>query len=411
MENTKKAAKNIIMLYTLNMAQLILPFLTLPYLTRILSLENYGVVSYVKSIMMYMTLVIEFGFVLSGTKLVVEAKKNKKNIGRIVGTITQCKLILSFFSFIFLLLLITWVPLLNKHVLFTLLSFVPSFLTIFLCDYLFRGLEKMQIVSVRYIVMKGISTFLTFIIIKGDSQLLLIPVLDILGSLVAVAWIFSEIKKMNIEITFSGFSTVYKYIKESFIYFVSDMASTAFGAFNTFCIGIFLSARDIAFWGVLMSIITAVQSMFTPISDGIYPRMIDTKSIKLFLKILFFFIPFLIIGSFITYFGSDLILTIIGGSKYTPAAIYLRESIPLIVISFFSIICGWPLLGSINKIKQTTFTTMLSAVIQVTLMFALIAINSLTITLSLVTRTITEFVLASMRIILAFKYRKLFNTK
>ena len=139
--------------------------------------------------------------------------------------------------------------------------------------------------------------------------------------------------------------------------------------------------------------------------------MIDTKSIKLFLKILFFFIPFLIIGSFITYFGSDLILTIIGGSKYTPAAIYLRESIPLIVISFFSIICGWPLLGSINKIKQTTFTTMLSAVIQVTLMFALIAINSLTITLSLVTRTITEFVLASMRIILAFKYRKLFNTK
>ena len=40
--------KNTIMLYGMSIAKIVFPLLTLPYLTRVLSVESYGVVSYVK---------------------------------------------------------------------------------------------------------------------------------------------------------------------------------------------------------------------------------------------------------------------------------------------------------------------------------------------------------------------------
>ena len=64
--------KNIIMLYGLSIAKIVFPLLTLPYLTRVLSVDTYGVVSYVKTIMTYMQIFVDFGFILSGTKDIIK---------------------------------------------------------------------------------------------------------------------------------------------------------------------------------------------------------------------------------------------------------------------------------------------------------------------------------------------------
>lgn len=410
MKRNKKVANNIIMLYIMNITQLVLPLVTLPYLTRVLSVEGYGIVSYVKSIMTYATLVIEFGFILSGTKDIVEAKENKEEIGKIIGKITEGKILLSLVSLCILFIMIYTIPLLRRHVLFTLLSFGAPFLSIFLYDYLFRGLEKMQIVTMRYLIMKGVSTLLTFIVIKNESQLILIPILDILGSFCAVCWVHSEIKKLGIEIRRDTITHVIQSIRTSFTYFLSDVATTAFGALNTFFVGIYLSASDVAFWGVTFSFVGAIQSMYSPISDGIYPHMIKTKSLKLFKKIILFFIPFLILGCTITFFSAKFIMYIIGGQKYVMAAPYLRETIPLIIISFFSILFGWPLLGAINKVRETTFTTVITAILQVLGIFVLIVFKLFTIENLIIVRTLTELFLAFSRMSLVKRYRSFFKS-
>ena len=410
MKRNKKVANNIIMLYIMNITQLVLPLVTLPYLTRVLSVEGYGIVSYVKSIMTYATLVIEFGFILSGTKDIVEAKENKEEIGKIIGKITEGKILLSLVSLCILFIMIYTIPLLRRHVLFTLLSFGAPFLSIFLYDYLFRGLEKMQIVTMRYLIMKGVSTLLTFIVIKNESQLILIPIPDILGSFCAVCWVHSEIKKLGIEIRRDTITHVIQSIRTSFTYFLSDVATTAFGALNTFFVGIYLSASDVAFWGVTFSFVGAIQSMYSPISDGIYPHMIKTKSLKLFKKIILFFIPFLILGCTITFFSAKFIMYIIGGQKYVMAAPYLRETIPLIIISFFSILFGWPLLGAINKVRETTFTTVITAILQVLGIFVLIVFKLFTIENLIIVRTLTELFLAFSRMSLVKRYRSFFKS-
>ena len=53
----------------------------LPYLTRVFSTSTYGVVTYAKTVMNYMQIFVDFGFVLSATKDIVKCRENKQNMG------------------------------------------------------------------------------------------------------------------------------------------------------------------------------------------------------------------------------------------------------------------------------------------------------------------------------------------
>ena len=55
-------AKNTFMVMILNISKIALPFLTLPYLTRVLSTDTYGSVAYIKAVMGYMQTLVDFGF-------------------------------------------------------------------------------------------------------------------------------------------------------------------------------------------------------------------------------------------------------------------------------------------------------------------------------------------------------------
>lgn len=407
--SAKRVTNNIAMLYILNLTQLALPLITLPYLTRVLSIDGYGIVSYVKSLIIYATLIIEFGYLLSGTREVVIAKKDHQALGLIMGRITEAKLLLSLAAFIALLGMIATVPLLHRYPLFTILSFGTPFLSIFLFDYLFRGLERMSIITYRFLIMKGTSTALTFIVIHSDRELLMIPILDILGSLIAVIWVYHEIHKMGIHMRFDQVNHVWNSLKVSFTYFISNVASTAFGALNTLIVGIYLSTADVAYWGLIMTMIGAVQSMYTPISDGIYPHMIATKSLRLLGRILAFFTPLLVLGGLVTYFGAHLIMLIIGGSKYTIAACYLQQCVPLLVVSFYTLIFGWPSLGAIDKVRETTITTIIAAGLQVIGLAVLVIIKQLSLPSIILIRTLTETAMVGLRMLYLWKFKSLFT--
>lgn len=404
-----KSANNITMLYIMNIAQVILPLITLPYLARIFTVSNYGVVSYVKSVMVYANLVMQFGFLLSGTREIVEAKGDLKKIGRIVGKITQAKLLLSVIAFLILLMMISTIPILRQHALFTMLMFCPLFLDTFIFEYLFRGLEKMNIVTMRYLISKSISVVLTFIFIKNNADLNILPVLDILGSFVAIAWVNFELKKLKIKIKFDNLKNVINALRESSVYFLSDMSGTAFNALNTVCVGIFLSARDVAFWGLIMQFIGAVQSLYYPIQDGIYPEMVKKRDLQLFNKVLLVFIPLVILGCCITYFGAPIILTIIGGPKYKPAAYLMRLSVPLLFILFLTILHGWPLLGPIGKIKEVTFSTVIGSIIQVIGLVTLILCHFMTLFWIMLIMTLSQMVILIIRLTYFYKYRNLYE--
>lgn len=400
--------KNTMMLYGMSIAKIVFPLLTLPYLTRVLSVESYGVVSYVKAVMQYMQLVVDFGFMLSGTKDIVNAKNDHEKLEKEVGNILLARVLLAAAAFVALLGMTAVIPLLRTNIGYTLLAFVTVFLSVFLFDYFFRGIEKMQVITLRFVTMRGIATALTFVFVHSDKDILFVPLLDAVGSLVAVILVFVELKKENIKIHFSGVSTAWKKLKNSFVYFASNMATTAFGALNTLLIGAFLPAAEVAYWSVCMQLIGAVQTMYTPITDGIYPEMIKTKSWKFIKRLLMIFMPIVFAGSAFSIAVAPYVLQIVGGEQYVAATSLFRALVPVLIFSFPGIVLGWPTLGALDKAAQVTKTTILSAVVQVASLLLLIATGRFTVMWIAIFRCVTEFVLMASRGWYCWKYRKEF---
>lgn len=404
-----KILQNTLSLYLLTFAKMIVPLLTLPYFTRVLSVDGYAVVSYVKSVMTYVQVFLDFGFALSATKEIVEANNDKEKISKILGESMIAKGLLAILSLAFCFVLSTLIPLLRDNLTYVFLSYFAIALTIFLPDYVFRGLEKMHILTIRFVIMKGISTVLSFVFIRGDHQLLLIPLLDILGTLVAIVWTWAEIKKMGIWPIFTAITDAFHSLKTSFVYFMSDAATTIFGAFNTMLIGIMLSKQDIAFWSVASQLIAAVQALYSPITSGVYPHMVRKKDMRLILRMCAIFMPIVFAGVGLAYHISDWVIVLVSGEKYIGAAAVLRSLLPLLVISFLSMLFGWPCLGAINKQKQVTLSTVLAAVVQILVLVLLIIAGKLTLFTIAFARIISEVVLLLVRSSYCVRYRMEFK--
>lgn len=356
---------NTLSLYILTIVKMVFPLITLPYLTRILSVEAYGSVAYTKAYMSYVQLVLDFGFLLSATKNIALARgTDEGRIQYIVGDTLAEKTILLLAAAVVTFITSIFIPILAENRPFLWLYFIAIGLTIFLLDFLYRGIERTECIALPYAVAKTIAIVLTLVFIKSDSDLLLIPIFEIVSNLVAVAVSLIFLKKLKIHIKFSNMKAWLNDLKESAVYFVSNFATTFFGALTTIVVGVFLDETDVAYWSVCMQLVSAAKSLYAPISNSIYPYMVTNGDLKLIAKIRNLMTIPIVLGSVVVVLFGEQIMVVISGENYKYAGHILKLLLPVIVASFYSMLYGWPVLGAIGRVRQTTISTVVAATIQ-----------------------------------------------
>lgn len=407
-----KVVGNTIMLYLMSVAKLIFPLLTLPYLTRVLSTDTYGFVSYVKSCMTYIQLIIDFGFILSSVKDIVNANGNKEKIGQIIGKTYISKAILVLVSSVVLIVMCLTINVLQLNLIFVLLSFVSVATTLFLADFFFRGIEKMQYITIAFLISKGFSVLFTFVFVRGDESVLWIPVLDIISNMISSVISMAIIKKMGISIRLAKLRECFEMIKDSFVYFLSSIATTAFSALNTILIGLYLSdLTQIAYWSLCLNIISAIQGLYSPICNSVYPHMIKEKSLRFIHKTLLLIMPVVACGCILCFVLAKTALFIVGGEEYVEAYSLFRWMIPILFFSFPAQLYGWPTLGAIGKTKETTTSTVVAAAAQIIGLIALGTTNQFTVVNLAILRFSTEALMMGVRMAMTYSNKKFFSDK
>jgi len=388
------------MLYGMTAAKIVLPLMTLPYLTRVLSKDCYGVVACVKSIMCLAQVLIDFGFMLSATKDVALAGTDRAKVNAILGDVLAARLVLSVVAALGMLIAALSVPLLHPYVLFTMLNFAVVFLTVFLFDFFFSGIEEMAVITKRYVLMRGISVALTFAFVRSDADIILLPVLEILGSFAAIALVVHEIRRRGYSCRFTGALAVWVKLKESSVYFLSNAATTTFGTLQTLLIGIYLSSEQVAEWSLCFQFVCAVQMFYTPLADSLYPHMVKNRDIRFAMRLIAGFTALIAVGCIVVWYGAEFAMTLVGGEKYVTAAPLLRCFIPLILFSFPAITFGWPMLGALGGVRETTMTTVVAGMAEIGGLVALACMNAFGVTALALLRGGTDFMMFAMRLIL-----------
>lgn len=407
----KKLLKNTFFLYIFSIVRLVFPMITLPYLTRVLSTDIYGVVAYVKAYNSYVILVLEFGFLLSATKKIATANGDYKIIGLETGNVLVEKMLLAIPMAVITLIATTGNELLSANSLFVWIYFFSSFISIFTPDFLFRGIEKMEYISIPFATAKIIVTVMTFFVVKSDQDFMWIAILEVCGNFASAFIAYLIIRKLHIKIMFGNIKQWMQDIKESSTYFFSNCATTVFSLLTTLIVGTYLRPTDIAYWSLCMQFVSAAKAMYNPITNSIYPYMIINRDMKLVNKLAKLFCIPMICGCVLVLFGGEFIVTLVGGEQYKMAGRILVYLLPVFVSGFYSMLYGWPVLGAIGKIKETTMSTIISAVLQLVVMAGLIITDNLSLFSMAISCCVGEVSLLIIRIIVVIINKNEFSSK
>ena len=397
----------------MTVAKYVFPLLLFPYLTRILTPSFYGIITYMTSVANYVSIIIDFGFNLSATRKIATNKDNREKVQTIYSAVVIGRVALAIISGIVVFILALFVPIMRENLGVLIAYYFSTAVLVFLPDYIYRGFEKMQGITIRYVIAKIITTVLTLVIVKGPEQILLVPLFNGIGNVCSVVFtIFDLKKKYGIRITRVTMSSVLEEIKSSWVFFISTFATTAFTLANTLFMGfVNMSEVDIAYWGVAFQLISIVISLYDPIVSSLYPRMVISKDLKLIKYAFFIIMPIVVLGCIVCYFAAPFFVKIVGGEGYEGAIIIFRLMIPVLLFSYPAQLFGFPVLGPIGKEKSVTAATIIGSLFHILSLCLLLVTNNFTLIMIAILRSITEMVFMTMRVFFFFKHRHIYTTK
>lgn len=397
--------KNTLWQYVLQILKYLFPLLLIPYLTRVLGTEGYAVYAYVLSFMGVIQTIADFGFTLSGTKKVVDLRGDTAALSRLVGAITVARLMLLCGLFVCVMVVTRFIPIMAENTVYVIWAFFATAGRTVLPDFIFQGNERMGPLTTRYFASKGVQVALTILLVRGPGDLILVAVADVLSEIVDIAWSYRAQKRMfGVGIARPTFKESFEELRVSAIYCVSNVSSSLFSGFTTVIIGLAITNKtDIAFWSLTLTTVNAVQSLYTPIANSLYPHMIKNRDFGFARKLALVALPALILGTVAYCALSKPIMLVLGGPEYVGGAHVMWMISPIFIFSFYGILIGWPVLGAMGHVKELTVSTLFTGIVNVVSLLALYLIGLITLDVICVVRWGCDALLLLARVFMLWR--------
>lgn len=390
--------KNTAWQFILQVVKYLFPLLTLPYLTRVLAPEGYAVYAYTASTMMLLSVLVEFGFNFSGTKLIAKSHSNTES-NRIVGAITIARLFLCVAVALIVLLLCSFVPILNQNIIFVAVAYAATCMKALSPDFVFQGFEKMGPITTRYFISLSVLTVAIFVMIRSADDLIWIPIFELIASTIALVWSFSAAKRLfGVSIAITKLRYCVKLLRISWPYFFTNISAGALTGLSTLLVGIMIvDPAQISFWSLSIMAITAVQSLYAPVTNSLYPHMVRNSDFRFARKVILIFLPIAAVGTVVFALLAPVIMRVLGGVEYVPGAEVLLWLSPMLFTSFFSILLGWPVLGAVGNVRQLALSAFITTVFNTLALCAIAVLGIASIAMIAVVRNVSELLLAALR--------------
>ena len=401
--------KNTLWQYGLQILKYLFPLLLIPYLTRILGTEGYAVYAYVLSFMGVVQTIADFGFTLSGTKKVVDLRGDTAALSRLVGAITVARLMLLCGLFFCVMVVTRFIPIMAENTVYVIWAFFATAGRTVLPDFIFQGNERMGPLTTRYFASKGVQVALTILLVRGPGDLFLVAVADVLSEIVDIAWSYRAQKRMfGVGIARPTFKESFEELRVSAIYCVSNVSSSLFSGFTTVIIGLAITSKtDIAFWSLTLTTVNAVQSLYTPIANSLYPHMIKNRDFGFARKLALVALPVLVLGIVAYCALSKPIMLVLGGPEYVGGAHVMWMISPIFIFSFYGILIGWPVLGAMGHVKELTVSTLFTGIVNVVSLLALYLAGLITLDVICVARWGCDALLLLVRVFMLWRAARL----
>jgi flippase wzx len=377
-DNIKSIKFNFIMNFILTVSNFLFPLITFPYVSRVLLPEGTGKVAFALSIVSYFTIFASFGVATYGIRAVAQVRDDKERLSKTMHELLFINIISMTIVYVALAIAILVVP---KFAMEKELFWVTSLFILFTIigiEWLYKGLEKYQYITIRTIIFKIASLFLVFLFVKEKSDYIIfafISIFAIVGS--GVLNLINSRKLINYTL-YSEYEFK-KHLKPMFVLFLTSMAIAIYTSLDEGLLGLLSSPEQVGYYnaavrvkGILFTLITSLGVVLLPRLSYYVENHMETEFHEALAKSTNFIIVIAAsVVIFFTLFAKETIL-ILAGENYVASIIPLQIVVWALILSAITNILGIQILLPLKKDKQLLFSVLCAATVDVIANFLLV---------------------------------------
>ena len=351
---------------------IILPFITIPYVTRIFSPNIMGSYNYTASITTYFTMFGMLGIVTYGSNQVAKVShKGKEEVSHTFSSIYYFQLMTTGIATLCYLLYILLFP--GRYQQYFLVQ-IFSLLSIMLdISWLFQGVEDFKNIVIRNTLVKISSVACIFLFIKIPSDIYLYILIMSLSSMISqgVMWLnvknYVSLVKVSMKEVLSNF-------RPTLSFFLPQVSITIYNTLDRIILGSLSSVFDVGIYTQAVNINSILISLVATLSAVLLPRMTNLYAQGKHEEVQRVMSSSMLFNSIITFptvFGMLLVsqefVHLFLGRQYAESYVAINIVVFALIPIAFSEIVGRQTLIPTDNVKLFTASVMSGAVVSIVL--------------------------------------------
>lgn len=379
---------------------IVLPLITVPYVSNILGAEGIGDYAFTNANMQYFIIFGMIGITLYGNRQIAYVRDNKEKLRNTFFSIYSLQLITMIISFIVYSIFALafnsgdykWLYIVQG------INIIAAMVDI---SWLFMGLEQFKKTVVRNTLVKLASLASIFIFVKSSEDTIIYTAIIALSSLIGnlTFWFYIP-KTVGIkEIKVEGLKL---HLRASLALFIPQIAIQIYVLLDRTMLGIITDTVQVGYYENSQKIVKLVLTLSTAVGTVMMPKISNTvaigdmKKVKYYVKNSFFFVSALSVP---LMFGLMGISRELSPWFFTDKFIGIDNLIIISSLIIFAIswsnVLGMQLLVPLNKTKEFTVSVTLGAIINFIL--NLVMIKKFGATGSCLATIIAEFTVTTVQ--------------
>ncbi len=336
-----KLFRNISYLGLSQIANYLFPLITIPYITRVVGPENYGLIEFASVTMVYFIGVVDYSFNTTATRRLAGALQNQRQLQLVFSAVMRAKGWLLLIAALVFGLLLFLIPAFWDKSSLLLMAFPVVLGWALYPTFLLRGVQQLGVVALANLVIKGAAAALIFIFLQSPDQYYLVPfftgITQLLVGLLALLYSLKKVPGLRF-LRVPPRAVRFVFWEGRFV-FLSLFMARVYGFGSIFIGGILLSSESLGLLAAAAKLITVAQStVFQPLQGALFPHLSQylkqdfAAYRRLHRRSLLRLLMITGLASGGVFLLAPWLVELIFGAEYQPAVPLLRIMAPMLLV-------------------------------------------------------------------------------
>ena len=258
---------------------IILPFITSPYIARVIGANGLGTYSYSYSIAYYFVLFSMLGLANYGNRAIAQCRDEQEKMNSVFSNIVTLHVL---FSGICCLIYVLYIIFVASEKLYAWIQFFYVLSGLFDISWFYFGIEKFKLTVTRNVTIKIINVICVFAFVRDANDLWKYCLIMALGMLISQVALWLPLKKY-VRICKPTWENMVPHISPLFILFIPAIAVSLYKYMDKIMIGALSSKAELGLYENAEKVVNIPLTIITSFGTVMLPKMsnlVSTKNIK-----------------------------------------------------------------------------------------------------------------------------------